>query len=88
MPALLLDAALRLSTMHVRGVSDDVFVPLGIQRLTFDRGLLEGAVRRLSLKALPPREEEGLLRCGSVAAYDEAGRPRLLLEGGIARCLS
>jgi hypothetical protein len=86
-PALVLDAAMRLSAMHVKGVSDDVFVPMEIHRATFDRGLVEGsggAARWLSLKALPPRVEGERLQCGSVAAYDEAGRPRMLIEGGIA----
>jgi hypothetical protein len=87
-PALVLDAALRLSTMHVDGVSSAVFVPVQLQRVTFDRGLVEGksgARLRLSLKALPPRVEGDVVQCGSVAALDEAGRLRLLLEGGLAR---
>ncbi|MET0405492.1 MAG: SDR family NAD(P)-dependent oxidoreductase, partial [Cystobacter sp.] len=87
-PALLLDAAMRLSAMHVTGVSDDVFAPVEIRRATFDRGLMqqrEGAPRWLSLKALAPQVDGEVLQCGSVAAYDEAGRPRLFIEGGVAR---
>ena len=87
-PALVLDAALRLSAMHVEGVSSAVFAPLQFRRATFDRGLVEtkqGVPLRLSLKALAPRMEGDLLQCGSVAALDEAGRLRMLLEGGLAR---
>ncbi|WP_164012858.1 type I polyketide synthase [Pyxidicoccus trucidator] len=87
-PALVLDAALRLSAMHVEGVSSAVFAPIQFQRATFDRGLVEtrdGVPLRLSLKALAPRMEGDLLQCGSVAALDEAGRLRMLLEGGLAR---
>ncbi|MCY1046152.1 SDR family NAD(P)-dependent oxidoreductase [Corallococcus sp. bb12-1] len=87
-PALLLDAALRLSAMHVEGVSDDVFAPVQVQRATFDRDLLtrnDGAPRHLSLRALAPHVEGDLLHCGSAAAHDEAGRLRMLIEGGIAR---
>jgi acyl transferase domain-containing protein/NAD(P)-dependent dehydrogenase (short-subunit alcohol dehydrogenase family)/acyl-CoA thioesterase FadM len=87
-PALVLDAALRLSAMHVDGVSNAVFAPIQFQRATFDRGLVEtrqGTPLRLSLKALPPRLEGGVLQCGTVAAIDEAGRLRMLLEGGLAR---
>jgi hypothetical protein len=87
-PALVLDAALRLSAMHVEGVSSAVFAPIQFRRATFDRGLVEGkdgAPLRLSLKALAPRLEGDLLQCGSVAAIDGAGRLRMLLEGGLAR---
>ncbi|GHG99482.1 type I polyketide synthase [Comamonas sp. JC664] len=87
-PALVLDAAMRLSAMHVDGESSAVFAPVQVQRATFDRGLVEGdgrAPHRLSLKALPPRVEGDLLECGSVAAHDEAGRLWMLIEGGLAR---
>jgi len=87
-PALVLDAAWRLSAMHVEGVSSAVFAPLQLQRATFDRGLVEtkqGVPLRLSLKALAPRMEGDLLQCGSVAALDEAGRLRMMIEGGLAR---
>ncbi|MBZ4416826.1 SDR family NAD(P)-dependent oxidoreductase [Myxococcus sp. RHST-1-4] len=87
-PALVLDAALRLSAMHVDGVSDSVFAPIQLQRITFDRGLVEGqggTRLRLSLKALSPRVEGDFVQCGSVAALDEAGRLRMLFEGGLAR---
>ncbi|MBN1208707.1 MAG: SDR family NAD(P)-dependent oxidoreductase [Myxococcaceae bacterium] len=87
-PALVLDAALRLSTMHANGVSSAVFVPIQLQRATFDRDLVEGtdgARLRLSLKALPPRVEGDVVQCGSVAAIDETGRLRMLFEGGLAR---
>ncbi|WP_375743816.1 SDR family NAD(P)-dependent oxidoreductase [Corallococcus interemptor] len=87
-PALVLDAALRLSAMHVDGVSNDVFAPVGVQRATFDRDLVahdSRAPRRLTLKSLAPRVEGDLLQCGTVAAHDEAGRLRMLVEGGIAR---
>ncbi|NVJ05183.1 SDR family NAD(P)-dependent oxidoreductase [Myxococcus sp. AM001] len=87
-PALVLDAALRLSAMHVDGESSAVFAPIQFQRATFDRGLVDvrgGAPLQLSLKALPPRADGDLLECGSVAALDEAGRLRMLLEGGLAR---
>jgi NAD(P)-dependent dehydrogenase (short-subunit alcohol dehydrogenase family) len=87
-PALLVDAALRLSAMHVAGVSDDVFAPIQIRRATFDRGLMRergGGPRWLSLKALAPRVDGDVLQCGSVAAYDESGRPCLFIEGGVAR---
>ncbi|WP_426745483.1 SDR family oxidoreductase [Myxococcus faecalis] len=87
-PALVLDAALRLSAMHVHGVSNDVFAPIQFQRATFDRELVDGRSRaplQLSLKALRPRLEGDVLQCGTVAAVDEAGRLRMLLEGGLAR---
>ncbi|AKF82981.1 polyketide synthase [Myxococcus fulvus 124B02] len=87
-PALVLDAALRLSAMHVHGVSNDVFAPIQFQRATFDRELVNGrstAPLQLSLKALRPRLEGDVLQCGTVAAVDEAGRLRMLLEGGLAR---
>ncbi|MCY1034778.1 SDR family NAD(P)-dependent oxidoreductase [Corallococcus sp. BB11-1] len=87
-PALVLDAALRLSAMHVEGVSNDVFAPIRVQRTTFDRDLVGGnggAPRHLALTALAPRVEGDLLLCGSAAAHDEAGRLRMLVEGGIAR---
>ncbi|GEN11003.1 Ketoacyl-synthetase C-terminal extension [Myxococcus fulvus] len=87
-PALVLDAALRLSAMHVHGVSNDVFAPVQFQRATFDRELVNGrstAPLQLSLKALRPRLEGDVLQCGTVAAVDEAGRLRMLLEGGLAR---
>ncbi|WP_224365536.1 type I polyketide synthase [Hyalangium versicolor] len=87
-PALVLDAALRLSTMHAAGVSDAVFVPIQLRRTTFDRELVEshgGARRHLSLKALPPKVQGDVVQCGSVAAIDEAGRVRMLFEGGLAR---
>ncbi|RKH54206.1 SDR family NAD(P)-dependent oxidoreductase [Corallococcus sp. AB050B] len=87
-PALVLDAALRLSAMHVEGVSNDVFAPVGVQRATFDRDLVAHdarSPRRLTLKSLAPRVEGDLLQCGTVAAHDEAGRLRMLIEGGIAR---
>lgn len=87
-PALVLDAALRLSAMHVEGVSNDVFAPVGVQRATFDRDLVAhgaSAPRRLTLKALAPRVEGALLQCGTAAAHDETGRLRMLVEGGVAR---
>ncbi|MFP2957493.1 SDR family NAD(P)-dependent oxidoreductase [Myxococcus sp. 1LA] len=87
-PALVLDAAWRLSAMHVDGESSEVFAPIQLHRATFDRGLVEvggGAPLRLSLKALPPRVDGDLLACGTVAALDEAGRLRMLIEGGVAR---
>jgi 3-oxoacyl-(acyl-carrier-protein) synthase/NAD(P)-dependent dehydrogenase (short-subunit alcohol dehydrogenase family)/acyl-CoA thioesterase FadM len=85
-PALVLDAALRLSAMHVDGVSDSVFAPIQLQRVTFDRGLVRGqGGSRLSLRALAPRVEGDFVQCGSVAALDEAGRLRMLFEGGLAR---
>ncbi|NMO17500.1 SDR family NAD(P)-dependent oxidoreductase [Pyxidicoccus fallax] len=87
-PALVLDAALRLSAMHVDGVSDSVFAPVQLQRVTFDRSLVEGqggARLRLSLKALAPRVDGDVVQCGSVAAIDDAGRLRMLFEGGLAR---
>ncbi|RKH63695.1 type I polyketide synthase [Corallococcus llansteffanensis] len=87
-PALVLDAALRLSAMHVAGVSGDVFAPIMVQRTTFDRDLVaagSGASRHLSLKALAPRLEGDVLQCGTAAAHDDAGRLRMLVEGGIAR---
>ncbi|WP_163861252.1 type I polyketide synthase [Myxococcus eversor] len=86
-PALVLDAALRLSAMHVDGVSSAVFAPIQFERATFDRGLVgrtDGPLR-LSLKALSPRLDGDILQCGTVAAVDEAGRLRMLLEGGLAR---
>ncbi|MFP2926047.1 SDR family NAD(P)-dependent oxidoreductase [Pyxidicoccus sp. 3LG] len=87
-PALALDAAWRLSAMHVDGVSSAVFAPLQLQRATFDRSLVEGKDGgrvHLSLKSLAPRVEGDLVQCGSVAAIDEAGRLRMLIEGGLAR---
>ncbi|RKH14551.1 SDR family NAD(P)-dependent oxidoreductase [Corallococcus sp. CA053C] len=88
-PALVLDAALRLSAMHVAGVSGDVFAPIQVQRTTFDRDLVAagsgGTSRHLSLKALAPRLEGDVLQCGTAAAHDDAGRLRMLVEGGIAR---
>ncbi|MCE9667707.1 SDR family oxidoreductase [Myxococcus stipitatus] len=87
-PALVLDAALRLSAMHVDGVSDAVFAPIQFQRATFDRELVTssaGASPTLSLRSLPPRLEGDVLQCGTVAAIDAAGRLRMLLEGGLAR---
>ncbi|MFY2557784.1 SDR family oxidoreductase [Corallococcus terminator] len=86
-PALVLDAALRLSAMHVDGVSSAVFAPIQFERATFDRGLVgeTDAPLRLSLKALSPRLDGDILQCGTVAAVDEAGRLRMLLEGGLAR---
>jgi 3-oxoacyl-(acyl-carrier-protein) synthase/NAD(P)-dependent dehydrogenase (short-subunit alcohol dehydrogenase family)/acyl-CoA thioesterase FadM len=83
-PALVLDAALRLSAMHVDGVSDSVFAPVQLGRVTFDRGLVEGQ-GRLSLRALAPRVDGDVVQCGNVAALDEAGRLRMLFEGGLAR---
>ena len=88
-PALVLDAALRLSTMHVHGVSGDVFAPIQVQRTTFDRDLVaagsSGTSRHLSLKALAPRLEGDILQCGTAAAHDDAGRLRMFVEGGLAR---
>ncbi|MCP3098834.1 SDR family NAD(P)-dependent oxidoreductase [Myxococcus sp. K15C18031901] len=87
-PALVLDAALRLSAMHVEGVSDAVFAPIQFQRAIFDRALVTRgteAAPTLSLRSLPPRLEGEVLQCGTVAAIDEAGRLRMLLEGGLAR---
>ncbi|MCP3162424.1 type I polyketide synthase [Myxococcus qinghaiensis] len=86
-PALVLDAAMRLSAMHVEGVSSVVFAPVQMGRATFDRGLVgrTDAPVRLSLKALSPRQEGDVVQCGAVAAVDEAGRLRMLLEGGLAR---
>ncbi|QSQ24221.1 SDR family NAD(P)-dependent oxidoreductase [Pyxidicoccus parkwayensis] len=85
-PALALDAAWRLSAMHVEGVSGAVFAPIQLQRATFDRGLVEGEGRKqLRLKALAPRVEGDHVQCGSVAAIDEAGRLRMVIEGGLAR---
>ncbi|RKH46061.1 type I polyketide synthase [Corallococcus sicarius] len=88
-PALVLDAALRLSAMHVEGVSGDVFAPIQVQRTTFDRDLVAagsgGTSRHLSLKALAPRLEGDILQCGTAAAHDDAGRLRMLVEGGLAR---
>jgi hypothetical protein len=87
-PALALDAAWRLSAMHAQGVSGAVFAPIQLQRATFDRGLVEGRggmKLQLHLKALAPRVEGDLVQCGSVAAIDEAGRLRMVIEGGLAR---
>lgn len=87
-PALILDAALRLSAMHVNGVSDAVFAPIQFQRATFDRGLVsrpDAMPLRLSLKSLNPWLDGDILHCGTVAAVDDAGRLRMLLEGGVAR---
>ncbi|WP_342375430.1 SDR family NAD(P)-dependent oxidoreductase [Myxococcus stipitatus] len=87
-PALILDAALRLSAMHVNGVSDTVFAPIQFQRATFDRGLVsrpDAMPLRLSLKSLNPWIDGDILHCGTVAAVDDAGCLRMLLEGGVAR---
>ncbi|QSQ18542.1 type I polyketide synthase [Myxococcus landrumensis] len=87
-PALVLDAALRLSAMHVNGVSDTVFAPVQFQRATFDRGLVsrpDAMPLRLSLKSLNPWSDGDTLHCGTVAAVDDAGCLRMLLEGGVAR---
>ncbi|WP_164002274.1 type I polyketide synthase [Pyxidicoccus caerfyrddinensis] len=87
-PALALDAAWRLSAMHADGVSGAVFAPIQLQRATFDRGLVEGKGTgrlQLNLKALAPRVEGDLVQCGSVAAIDDAGRLRMVIEGGLAR---
>ena len=87
-PALALDAAWRLSAMHAQGVSGAVFAPIQLQRATFDRGLVEGkrgSRLQLHLKALAPRVEGDVVQCGSVAAIDEAGRLRMVIEGGLAR---
>ncbi|MCP3141863.1 type I polyketide synthase [Pyxidicoccus xibeiensis] len=87
-PALVLDAAWRLSAMHADGVSSAVFAPLQLQRATFDRGLVEGKGGErfhLSLRSLAPRVDGDLVQCGSVAAIDDAGRLRMLIEGGLAR---
>jgi hypothetical protein len=86
-PALELDAAWRLSAMHVDGVSNAVFAPLRLRRATFDRGLMARTMPALSLTALSPRMDGELVRCGSVAAYDEVGRLRMFVEGVIARPL-
>ena len=87
LPALALDAAFRLSVMHVDGVSNAVFAPLQLRRATFDRGLVGKKAPALSLTALSPRMDGEVVRCGSVAAYDEAGRLRMFVEGVIARVL-
>ncbi|HEY2028094.1 MAG TPA: SDR family NAD(P)-dependent oxidoreductase, partial [Myxococcales bacterium] len=87
LPALALDAALRLSAMHVNGVSNAVYAPLQLQRATFDRGLVGKNAPALSLTALSPHLDGEIVCCGNVAAYDEAGRLRMSVEGVIARPL-
>lgn len=87
LPALALDAAWRLSAMHVDGVSNAVFAPLQLQRATFDRGLVGRMAPALSLTALSPHMDGEVVRCGSIAAYDEVGRLRMFVEGVIARPL-
>ncbi len=87
-PALVLDAAWRLSTMHVHGVSNAVFAPVELKRATFDRGLVSAwgtTSCRLALKALAPRIDGDIVRCGSVAIRDESGRLRMTIEGALAR---
>jgi hypothetical protein len=86
LPALLLDAAWRLSAMRALGAdSDVVHAPVRFARAGFDREALARCDRPIRLRATAPRVEGDLVHCDRVEAVDDEGRVLLSVEGGLAR---
>lgn len=84
LPALLLDAAWRLSAMHAGGDEKQLFAPVGFERITLSPHLADAAPLDLYLRADAPSVVGREVRCGTVEATDSTGRLVLRVERGLA----
>ena len=83
LPALLLDAAWRLSAMHAE--PDIVYAPVRFQRVSFTADALSACSRPITIRATPPRVDGEVVHCDRVEAVDPEGRVILAVDGGLAR---
>jgi hypothetical protein len=83
LPALLLDAAWRLSAMHAE--PDTVYAPVRFRRVTFSHDALAASAGSITLVATPPRVDGEDVHCDRVEAITPDGRVLLSVEGGLAR---
>jgi hypothetical protein len=82
-PALMLDAAMRLSAMHAAGVSDTLYAPVGIGRVWC--AAQAPAAAPMTLRATAPVLDGDEVRSARVEAVDAQGRLALVVEAGVAR---
>jgi acyl transferase domain-containing protein/acyl-CoA thioesterase FadM len=86
LPALLLDAAWRLSMMHAGGAAGALFVPVRVERVTAARcPEFDGPP---VIRAAAPTVDDGTVSCARAEVTDRRGRVRLRIEGSVARRLS
>ncbi|HEX3480281.1 MAG TPA: SDR family NAD(P)-dependent oxidoreductase, partial [Kofleriaceae bacterium] len=85
-PALLLDAAWRLSMMHAGDADRALFVPVRVERVTAARCPdFDGPP---VIRATAPTTDDGTVSCARAEVTDRRGRVRLRIEGSVARRLS
>jgi NAD(P)-dependent dehydrogenase (short-subunit alcohol dehydrogenase family) len=85
-PALLLDAAWRLSMMHAGGAASALFVPVRVERVTAARCPdFDGPP---VIRATAPTMDDGTVSCARAEVTDRTGRVRLRIEGSVAQRVS
>ena len=82
-PALLLDASIRVAGMHV--VEDALHVPTEIKRVVLPVGVSTQSLDNANwtIHATSPVLEGDDIRCGCVAVTDDLGSVRLLIEDAV-----
>lgn len=85
-PALVLDAALRVGAMYAVQSGDELYVPLRIGRLVAPVGAHAQAFSTLprEIRTTAPRLENGHVRWDRTEALDESGTPRLIVDDAFA----
>ncbi|HEY0195300.1 MAG TPA: hypothetical protein VGC42_29495, partial [Kofleriaceae bacterium] len=85
-PALLLDAAWRLSVMHAGEAGGALVVPVRVGRVTAARGLaFDGPP---VIRATAPIVDQDLVSCAVTEVTDRTGRVRLRIEDSVAQRVS
>jgi acyl transferase domain-containing protein/acyl-CoA thioesterase FadM len=86
LPALLLDAAWRLSMMHAGGPAGALFVPVRVERVTAARcPEFDGPP---VIRATAPILDDNVVSCACAEVTDRSGRVHLRVEGSVAQRLS
>ncbi len=85
-PALVLDAALRVGAMYAVRGKDDLYVPVRIGRVVVPIGPQARSFSASSreIRATAPRAENGHVRCDQSEVLDESGAARLVVEDAYA----
>jgi hypothetical protein len=85
-PALMLDAALRVGAMYAVHGKNDLYVPVRIGRLVVPIGSHARSFSALprEIRATAPRVENGHVRCDQSVVLDENGAVRLVVEDAYA----
>ncbi len=93
-PALLLDAAWRVSAMYAVPDRDELYVPIEIERVVAPLGLgaamdaTSSMAAGWQIRATAPVADGELVRCDRVEVVDQTGAVRLRVEGSVTRRLS